>query len=131
MMGMRWMDTRQLVAYNHMFINFNCVVSYSGADVSSTRTHCLHAASLTSLIPTILLYTAFPATKLFPRLPVLPCDVHASSFTRSSLPLNLSPLLVSTQQLVRNLRHLHVLNPLGNITLFLIKDLLNDGKDVM
>jgi len=21
MMGMRWMDTRQLVAYNHMFIN--------------------------------------------------------------------------------------------------------------
>lgn len=25
MMGMRWMDTRQLVAYNHMFINFNRV----------------------------------------------------------------------------------------------------------
>lgn len=34
MMGMRWMDTRQLVAYNHMFINFNRVVLYSCADAS-------------------------------------------------------------------------------------------------
>jgi hypothetical protein len=70
------MDTRQLVTYNHMFINFNCVVSYSCADVSSISIHFLHAVSLTFLIPVILLYTAVLVIKLSPRLPVLPCDVH-------------------------------------------------------
>jgi hypothetical protein len=56
-----------------------------------------------------------------------PTSIHRISAPSSSLTLSLSPLLVGTQQFVRNLRHLHVLHSSRNIAFFLIKDLLNDG----
>jgi hypothetical protein len=54
-------------------------------------------------------------------------SIRCSSRRDSSLPLGLSPLLVSTQQLVGNLWHLHVLNSSGDIAFFLVKDLLDNG----
>jgi hypothetical protein len=72
-------------------------------------------------------YPAYLVKKYFVHVVVPPCCVNASFITCSSLPLGLSPLLVSSQQLIGNLGHLHVLDPCRNIAFFLIKDLLNDG----
>jgi hypothetical protein len=70
---------------------------------------------------------AYLVNRCFVHVVFPPCYVHASFITCSSLPLGLSPLLVSSKQLIGNLGHLHVLYPRRNIAFFLIKDLLNDG----
>ena len=57
--------------------------------------------------------------------------ISSSSTIGSNLPLNLPPLLISTQQLIRNLRHLHILHALRNTPFLLIKDLLNNSQNIM
>lgn len=64
---------------------------------------------------------------LHPSTHPLQAPIYCSLRASSSLLLSFSPLLVSTQQLVSNLRHLHVLDSSGNIAFFLIEDLLGNG----
>lgn len=112
------MDTRQLVAYNYMFKKkfyaFGLNVVWIGSfplfiscHLDTKNSYHISSCSFSTSLATFIL--SFVTTP-------------------SNLPLNLPLLLIrSTQQLIRYLGHLHILDSLRNLCFFLVKHLLDDG----